>query len=175
MTLPAMVTDGGEVVRLITADHLLQAAGLDDITGADPEQLAAFTDQADHLTAIAREAKTLVSAELVRRLDKRGKWTLHIGGFTVSAPSPEAGTVAYDNEQLAAAVDRLVAADLIDPEAGTAAIEWFQPPPPAPYWKQKPAGIKALLKVGGEIAAAIGGCRVDVDPPKRAAKVRRAA
>lgn len=175
MTLPAMLSEHGEPVRLVAAEHLLHAAGLEDPTTAEVEQLAQFADNADHLVAIAREAKGTVSEELIRRLDRRGRWTLHEAGWTITAPSPEAGTVRYDNEQLAATVERLVQQDLIDPEAGLAAIEWFQPPPPAPYWKQKPAGIKALLKRGGEIAEAIDACRVPAEPPKRAAKIKRAA
>lgn len=171
--LPQVVTDDGELIRLVTAEHLLEAAGITDPREAETEQLAEFTDNADHLTAIAREAKGTVSAELVRRLDRRGKWTLREAGFKITAPSPEAGTTRYDDEQLAAAVNRLIEEDLIDADAGLAAIEWYQPPPPEPYWKQKPAGIKALLKLGGAVAKAVEACKVSVDPPKRTAKVKR--
>jgi hypothetical protein len=173
--LPAMVSPAGEVVRLITAEHLLQAGGIVDPREAETLELAEFTDNAAHLAAITREAKTVVSDELVRRLDRGGKWTRHEEGFKITSPSPAAGSVSFDTEKLRAALADLLDADLIDEEAATAALEHVHPPPPAPYWKQKAAGIGALLKLGGDVAAAIEGCKVDVEPPKRTAKVTRKA
>lgn len=209
-TLPQIIGPGGEVVRLISAEHLLEAAGLTDLREAEVLELAVFTDNADHLAAIAREAKGTVSDELVTRLDKRGKWTVHEDGFTIKSSSPQAGTVAYDTDQLRAALDVLIAADEIDREGADAALEpkpgtvqvnaddiavlralvadetseedhdlavdllnWLADNVPATTYSQKPAGIKALLKRGGQVAAAIEACKVDVDPPKRTAKVTR--
>jgi hypothetical protein len=209
-TLPQIIGHEGEVVRLISAEHLLEAAGLADLRDAEVVALAQFTDNADHLAAIAREAKGTVSEELVHRLDKRGKWTLHEAGFTIKTSSPEAGTVAYDTDRLRTALDGLLAADEIDREAADAALEpkpgtvpvsaediaalragfsdaatpeeaafadellaWLAEQIPATTYSQKPAGIKALLKRGGHVAAAIEECQVTVEPPKRTAKVTR--
>ncbi len=170
MTLPAMVSEHGEVVRLVTAEHLLEAAGLTDLTQAEIEALAAFTENAEHLTAIAREAKGTVSEELIRRLDRASKWTAHVDGFEIKAPSPQAGAVTYDTALLREALDALVEQDLIDPDAATAAVELVTP---EPFFKQKQAGVNALLKRGGDVAAAVEACRVETDPPKRTAKVKR--
>lgn len=209
-TLPTMIDGHGEIVRLITADDLLRVAGLDGTALADAElvQLGTFTDQADHLVAIAGEAKRIVGAEAIARMDRRGKWTLREAGFEFNAPSPTAGTTSYDTGLLLAALKRLVAAGAIDQEAADAALELVHgtvtvtaPQLEAlaagidgddqtitaalqlhaelhdrlsePAWKQKPAGINALRKLGGKVAAAIDAAKVEVDPPARTAKIKR--
>lgn len=210
-TLPQALSPGGEVIRLVTAEHLLQAAGITDPRAAETEALAEFSGNADHLTGIAREAKTVVGEELVRRLDRAGKWTRREGPWTIKSASPEAGTTAYDHERLVEAVQRLVADDLIDQEAADAALEpvpgtvaftaddlrlllatlqcRLDPPDhamalalverslaflPATTYRQKHAGIKALLKISREVAKAIDECRIEVTPAPRVAKVTRA-
>jgi hypothetical protein len=65
-----------------------------------------FVLDADHLTSLAKEAKGIVSDELVRRMDRVGKWTLHEGGLTIKSSSPAAGTEKYDDERLADALAR---------------------------------------------------------------------
>lgn len=209
-TLPQVLSPSGEVIRLITAEHLLQAAGIDDPRRASTAELAAFSDSADHLTGIAREAKGIVSDELVRTLDRSGSWTRRVDGFVIKAPSPEAGTTAYDTDTLREVLAALVATDVIDQEGADAALE---PVPgtvaftleelmriltaldgeadqpvhesaqdlvahalsmvPATTYRQKHAGIKALLKVPAA-REAIEACRVEVEPPKRKATVTRA-
>lgn len=173
MTLPAILDEAtGELVRLVTARHLLDAVGLHDVTAADPEQLAEFTDSCEHLTAIMREAKATVSDELLTRLDKRGKWTARFGEFEVKAPSPTAGTSSFDTQRLQDTLGDLLDRDLIDADAALAAVEFVQPDP---YYKVRPAGVQALLKRGGEVAAAIESCRVTAEPPRRVARVKRKA
>jgi hypothetical protein len=172
MTLPAMVNTQGELVRLITATDLLQAAGLpDDLTDAPAEALAGFVDGTGHLAGITREAKQLVSDELIRRMDQSASWTLRTGEFVASAPSPSAGTDAYDTERLLETLQRLVDEDVISPEAFSGALEFVEP---APYYKQRQAGIRALLKVSPVVREAVEACRVDMEPPRRTAKVKRA-
>jgi hypothetical protein len=171
--LPMLVTAEGEVVQALTAENLLHAAGITDPRAADTDQLAVFMLDADHLAGLAKEAKGLVSDELVRRMDRVGKWTLREGGLTIKSSSPAAGTEKYDDERLADALAALVEEDVIDAEAARAAIEWVEPPPPEPYWKQKPAGIRALLKLGGKVAEAVLSAAVAVEPPRRSAKVSR--
>ncbi len=175
MTLPAMVNESsGEVVRLITAEHLLRAAGLTDLTDAELEQLAAFTENAEHLAAIAREAKGMVSDELLHRMDRKGRWTVRDGDFEIKAHpgSPQAGTVVYDSEKLWSALVVLAGSQVIDWDAQEAAVGMVYP---EPYLKQKQAGISALLKLGGEVAAAVEACRVETEPPRRTARVKRKA
>lgn len=170
-----VVSPQGEVLAAFTAEHLLVAAGIEDVRGADDETLALFDDGARHLAGIAKEARETVGDELIRRLDRSGKWTRHVGEFTVKAPSPEAGTVKYDDEVLASALRVLVDNDLIDREAMDSAIEWVEPPAPAPFWRQKPGGIKALLKLGPAVRAAVESARVEVEPPARRVLVKRSA
>jgi hypothetical protein len=145
-SLPMLVTTEGQVVEALTAENLLHAAGITDPTTADTEALAVFGLDADHLVSLAEEAKGIVSDELIGRMDKRGKWTIHEGGLTIKSSSPAAGTEKYDDERLADALQALVEEDVIDAEAARAAIEWVEPPPPDPYWRQKPA-----VKVTGRV------------------------
>lgn len=172
MTLPRLLDPQGEVIRVVTAEDLLVAAGIHDVKGADDTELAAFDDGAKHLASIAKEAREDVGAELIRRMDRSGKWTRHVGEFTVTAPSPDAGTLKYESEALRAALVALVP-DVIDMDAVDAAVRLVCPPAPEPYLKQNANGIKALLKLGPAVRAAVEGAQVPVDPPKRTAKVTR--
>lgn len=167
--LPTVLADNGELVRLVTSEHLLEAAGLADLAEADLQRLAEFTSDADHLAAIAREAKGAVGEEMIRRMDRRGQWTLHLDGAKVTAPSPDAGATVYDTEALRETLGRLVDDDLIDGEAALAALERVVP---EPYYKQKPAGIKRLLKISAEVRAAIEACERESEPPARVARVK---
>jgi hypothetical protein len=81
--------------------------------------------------------------ELVRRMDRVGKWTLHEGDLTIKSSSPAAGTERYDDERLANALTALVEEDVIDAEAARRDRVGRLPAPPEPYWRQKPAGIKS--------------------------------
>jgi hypothetical protein len=172
--LPMLVNPNtGDVVQALTAENLLHAAGITDPRTATIADLAAFVPDADHLTSLAREAKGIVSDELVRRMDRVGKWTIHEGDLTIKSSSPAAGTERYDDERLAEALEALVQEDLIDGHAAFAAIERVYPPTPEPCWRQKPAGIKALLKLGGRVTEAVLSAMVPVEPPRRSVKVTR--
>lgn len=162
----------GEVIRAVTAEDLLASAGLYDIEGADDVDLASFMDGADHLLSIAREAKGRVSDELVGRADKRGKWTSHVGEFTVTVKggSPTAGTTSYDGMVLLEKLAVLVEEDVIAREALEAAVEVVTP---EPFLKVKQAGVKALLSLGGRAAEVVLAAQVPVEPPKRSVKVSR--
>lgn len=171
--LPQVLSPDGEIVQVITADDFLRAGGIIDVRAADVVDLAGFTSNADHFAGVLKEAKGIASDELVRRMDRAGKWTRHEGGFTIKTSSPAAGTEKYDSEKLVDALDALVKADLIDREAADAAVTWVHPPRPEPYLRQSAAGIRALLKLGGAVAEAVLSAAVPADPPKRAAKVTR--
>lgn len=168
-----IVSPGGEVIRAFTAEDLLAAAGITDVTAAEDVELASSMDGADHLLSIAREAKERVGEEFVRRMDRDGSWTRHVDDWVLKSSSPDAGSVSYDNAALAAALDELVAAEVISAKAREAAIEWYYPPAPAPSWKRKPAGINRLLKLGGKVAEAVESAQVPVEPPARTAKLSR--
>jgi hypothetical protein len=198
----------GEVARVVDAERLLHAAGIFDVREASFEQIGTFHDNAKELRSIAAEADSIVGNEVIRRLDRGGKWTRREGGYEFVTASPEAGTVAYDTEALRSAVRQLVIADLIDIEAADAAVEPIWPtvsltaaeldeihaglchcldPPDLgaitekvealrdslgePTFKQRPAGIKALLKRGGAVKAAIEACQREVQPPVRKARI----
>lgn len=171
--LAYLLDPDGEVVRVITAEDFLRAGGLTDLRGSDLAALAEFTSNAGHFASVLKEAEGIVSDELVRRLDRAGKWTRHEGPYVIKSQSPTAGTSKYDNERLAAALARLVESDVIDQDAATAAIEWVHPPAPEPHWKQNANGIKALLKLGGAVADAVLSAQIPTEPPRRTAKVTR--
>jgi hypothetical protein len=171
--LPMLVSAEGEIVKALTAENLLFALGITDPRIAETDALAAFVDHADHFARLTKEAREIVSDELVHRMDKRGKWTLHTGDLTVKSSSPAAGTERYDDERLADALATLVEEDVIDAEAARAAIERIHPPAPEPYWRQKPAGIQSLKKLGGRAAEAVLSAAVPTTPPRRSVKVSR--
>jgi hypothetical protein len=97
------------------------------VRAADTEALAAWRVHADEARDSLAESEAIVSDELVRRLDREGKWTLRVGDPTVrqyeiTAPSPTAGTDVYDERLLADALQRLVADDVISGEAASRAM-----------------------------------------------------
>jgi hypothetical protein len=171
--LPMLVSAEGEIVKALTAENLLFAHGITDPRIAETDALAAFVDHADHMASLTKEAREIVGEEIVRRMDRAGKWTIHEGDLTIRSSSPAAGTEKYDDGKLADALATLVEDDVIDAEAARAAIEWVVPPPPEPYWRQKPAGVKSLLKLGGRVAEAVLSAMVPVEPPRRSVKVSR--
>lgn len=208
-TLQVFDSATGELVQMVSAERLLAAAGVHDPLTADTVDLAQFDENARELKRIADEARGITSNELVRRLDRDGKWTLRTGSYEIRSASPEAGTTAYDTEKLRAALTSLVLNDVISVEGSEAALEPLtQIAPvsyqlleqirdgllgnldepderdvkeavasllrdrPGPAFRQKPAGIKALLKVPAA-RDAIAECRIAVEPPQRKATVKR--
>jgi hypothetical protein len=170
--LPSLVSAEGEIVKALTAENLLHAAGIDPRT-ADMEALAECVLNAKHFASIAREAEWILADEMVHRMDRCGRWTWRAGDLTIKSSSPAAGTEVYDSQRLSDALAPLVGDGTIDREAMIAAVEWVEPPPPPPFWRQKPAGIKALLKLGPRVVEAIQSARVPTTPPRRSVKVSR--
>lgn len=167
----SIVTTNGEVVEARDACALLAARGVGSLANTRTDDLALLIEEVTDLCHIATEARSMVSNELVRRMDHDGRWTLRTPTHEVKAPSPQAGTVAYDLRKLIDALDALVGQDVISKEAAHAAVELVCP---EPFYRQKPAGINALLKLPAA-AGAIRACRVPAVPPRRVAKVRRLA
>ncbi len=107
----------GEVVQVVDAAALLRAAGITDPATTEPEQLAAFDENAKTLKGITDEARGIVSDELVRRRDLEVSGTLTVGGYKIVVPSRSAGSTRYDTDLTVAALERLVEAGLISENA----------------------------------------------------------
>jgi hypothetical protein len=100
-----------------------------DVAAASTERLGLFcADLADHRERLA-DAERLVSEELVARLDRQALWTLRVGDptgprqFEIKAPSPDAGTEAYDPRLLEVELKTLLERNIIVEEAARAALE----------------------------------------------------
>lgn len=127
MTSLALFHPDGEVIDVIDANSLLYAAGIPCVQDADLEQLADVTEKLRELKALTDEATGVLSDELVARLDSAASWTARVGEYKVTAPSPTAGTCAYNVEALRAALDGLIDANVISPAAGFAAVARVEP------------------------------------------------
>lgn len=128
MSSLALIDKGtGELVSTVDARSLLAAAGISDVLIAGNDQLAAFMSDADELRRVAAEAKGKAGDELIARMDRNGKWTLHTTSYEVKSASPEAGSVAYDIDRLCGVLDGLAASGVISYEGSAAAVETIQP------------------------------------------------
>lgn len=132
----------GVVTTVIDAKHILACAGLVDPACEDVDAalgdapfagLVTFASQAAALLAVVREADNRVREELPFRLDRRSSWTVREAGHTINAPSPEAGTTAYNSELLRDALAALVAGQVIEQEAADRALEVVTPPARVSY------------------------------------------
>lgn len=100
-----------------------------DVREAAPEELGAFCENAAQLRGELADAEAVVSAELVRRLDRRGEWTWRVGDpkadvqYEIKAPSPTAGTTTVDRDRLRDELRRLLEEDAIEPELAEAALK----------------------------------------------------
>lgn len=100
-----------------------------DLRSADTEQLASVLDGVADMTGRLRDFAAIIDAELLDRLDRGAKWTLRVGDpasghqFEIKAPSPDAGTEAYDTEQLEAELSTLIADGVIAEPAAEGALE----------------------------------------------------
>jgi hypothetical protein len=112
------------------------------------ESLAEFlADMREH-ESLCREAKKLVTREVVSRMDKSATWTLHVAGLKLSAASP-APTEEFDGPELKEALHALVEEGVLSIEAVDAAVETVV------SYKPRKAGINALRKLGGRVAEVI--------------------
>lgn len=165
-------------LALVTRDAD-KVALLNPLTGAlvpldsSTEEIAEALDALADFAWQGREAIALGSDELLRRMDKRGKWTAEVGGYQLKAQSPTAGTTDYDETALRADLLKLVEDGAIDYEAVQDAVELVDPPKPAKYLRLKRAGVAALLKLSPEVVEVVQRHRVEKDPPARKVKVTR--
>ncbi len=126
MTDLQIMEPSGEL-KAIDAGSLLAAAGILAVDEAATVDLAEFDANVAHLKRIADEARATVGDELVRRLDRRGSWTVREHGYEIKSSSPEAGTTGFDSGLLHDALARLVDDGVIEREAASRALEVVEP------------------------------------------------
>lgn len=106
------------------------------------EDLGAYLADVREHESLLKEAKRLVQRELVARMDRQAKWTIHAGGLKLSAPSPKPSEV-WDGAELRAQLLALVDDDTLAIEAVDAAVEVIVD------HKVHKAGVNALRSLGG--------------------------
>jgi hypothetical protein len=130
------------------------------------DDLANFlADMREH-ESLCREAKKLVTREVVSRMDKQASWTVHAGGLKLSTSSP-APTEEFDGPMLHEALQVLVDQGVISVEALDAAVETVI------KYEPRRKGINALRKLGGRAAEIVNAHATEVHKD-RYIKVERA-
>lgn len=126
---------------------------------ADIDELADVIDGLKELEAAVKVAKRAANKGILARFDKRGKWSGVYRGLKVSAPSPEP-KYEWNVDALRGTLLDLLDQELIDDEAFDAALDQVV------VWKAKTNGLKALMKLGGEITERIESCRIVTEPER---------
>ena len=101
-----------------------------DVTTEEIERLAQLRAEviAEGIAHL-RQLDSDIDRELLARLDRRKRWTLRVGDvadgvqWELTAPSPTAGSVTYDVEQLRTGLRRLLDAGEVDEQAAGEALE----------------------------------------------------
>lgn len=140
----------------VTGEAINLTAGTDD--------LAYWVDRLQDIERQAKEARSMVGEELLRRLDHDACWTARVEGFEITAPSP-APTVEYDVDKLRATLDELVDDGYIGQGAAQAAVKVET------SYKPVVAKLNALKKVAPEVARRIEECGTEVEK-RRYVRVR---
>lgn len=153
MTDTSIVTQSDAPVVLNPATGEL--VPLDSPTDVLAQYLAGVREFEDGL----RSAKRQVADELLQRMDHEGTWTVHLPGITVEGDGP--GRVMYDAEELHRRLDDLVDHGHISAAARDKAVEVVT------TYKAKAAGVKALHKLGDEVAEAIDACSHPSEKPRQ--------
>lgn len=130
---------------------------------AEPAELADYVLAIRDWEARARTAKSMVSHELLRRMDADAEWTIREGGFKMTGASPE--QYVWDPDKLREVLKELLSEGKITAAAANAAMKREV------TYKPVVGGIKKLLKLGGEVKAAIEECRSLKDPEARTVSV----
>jgi len=123
----------GELEQVVTAEALLRAGGVLDLYSAATVDLAAFIESAATLRSIASEASGMAGEQIIHRLDLDACWTLREAGYVITAPSPQAGCVAYDAAVLAAVLAAAVEAGALSQAAMDRAVKDVTPLPAVPW------------------------------------------
>lgn len=136
------------------------------LTAATTAHIAEIRDYVRDLESQLREAKHLLDAEVVKRMDLACSWTLRDGPWVLTAPATDTVEV-YDGHALRTDLEGLVGDGLIAQEAVDAAVEVLV------EYKPRVAGIKALLKRGGAVAEIVDAHRTTAQRDRRVS-VKRA-
>lgn len=115
---------------------------------APVEALGDYLKSVREFESLLKEAKALVNAEVVARMDKAACWTVHSQGVKLSAPSP-APVEKFDGPALHEALAPMVELNVITVEALDAAVETVV------EYKPHLKGLNALRKLGGRVAEII--------------------
>lgn len=121
--------------------------------------LGEFLDSAKIHVGLVRDAQRAVKDEVLRRMDRACEWTIHAkGGFEISGDAP--GRTTYDVEVLRRELAGLVKNGTISKEARDRALKRET------VYKPVVSGIKALRKLGGEVAKAIDRAEQAAERPR---------
>jgi hypothetical protein len=140
---------------------------------APTDQLAHAIDQVRDLEARLRAHREDLGAEVLRRMDHEGVWTRHVDplpgsdvGYKVTGDTP-APKVEWDADRLAHLLDDAVTDGVISEAAARKAVSIRS------EHVAHASGINALLKLGGQLAEQIQGCRREVAKRRRVAVTPR--
>jgi hypothetical protein len=120
-----------------------------------------------YLRELDTERKSLVRAvsdELLARMDKDAKWTLHFPGLDLTGDTPKRRE--YNSERVLKVLEELVTAGTINKEAAQKAIERKV------SYTVKKSGVNAIKKLGGEVAKKLAGCEVPLPDASRRVAVK---
>jgi hypothetical protein len=135
------------VINPMTGELVPVTAPLDDLAGW-------LSDVRDYEGQV-RHAKNVITGIMhTEHLDPTGQWTAHTERFKVTGQSPEPET-DYDGERLHKVLLKLVKQGRITREAAARACEREV------SFKPKKTGIKALSKIGSDVAEAIEACATE--------------
>jgi hypothetical protein len=137
-----------------------------DLRNAEPDEIAAALEGIRDWENSARTAKQLISAEIHARMDRSASWTLRAGDYELRGQSPDRS--GWDVNRLREVLYDLVGTGAITPEAADEAVK-----AEVKYSVSK-RGLNALLKLGGDIAAALRACEVEDTRPRRLTLSRKA-
>lgn len=113
------------------------------------EDLSRYLNDLREYKSVISEHKRMVDRELIRRMDKRAKYTFHFpGGLKISAPSPKPEE-SWDGAELRAALMEFVDRDVLSIETVTDAVEQ------SIEYTVKKRGVNSLRALGGEIGELI--------------------
>lgn len=153
---PLVTADPGRVI-VPGSGEIVVLAELDENTLG--RLLLAAKDFEDQLDGL----KKRVAVEVLERMDRRAKWTFHVGGIKLTGKAPGATEISAD--LLSANLQPLVDDGTITAEAKEAAVE------PVTKLKVRKAGAKALEKLGGRVAKAVKQATRPADDAKRSVRV----
>lgn len=149
---------------LVILPHTGEALALET---ADTADLARLLDEVKDAESRLKEAKSLLSREVLRRQDQAASWTTHAPGFVLKGSSP-APSEEFDALALREELLGMVDEGALSIEAVDAAVETVI------TYKARKSGINALRKLGGVVAQIVDRHATEIDKP-RYVRVERAS